>query len=267
MGRRPIFQLAVLIAFMVMAVPAFAQDEFSHPGYLDNVAEERAQVTREVVIVPFVNETSTELMDEIFTEKMSKEFSKEFRNRFGYTEFEQLSFTSNRFVESGDSGQLVPVDEYIDKQEDFGQYMAKELTEYHVDKYLRGNKATRNVYKVKEAISNVEVKTKAGYKFKFRYKLSSNRATFKMEKPNEKFHKQFEVKSNGDNPTVKLAYDVSKTVVIGTDYAIDDEVLSVRGEKRLTDSLRTSITGQSFNKDVGDTPKQERVLLGLSWND
>lgn len=267
MGKRILFQLISLLVLSGVVTSVCAQENGVHPGYLADVSEERFQVTREVILVPLVSQTETKLIDQIFTEKMSMEFSKEFRHRFGYTEFEQLNFTSNRFVESGDSGHLVPVDEYIDKQEDFGEYIAKELTEYHVDNYLKGNKATRQVYKVKEAISNVEVKTESGYKYKFRYKYSSNRATFKAEKPNEKFHKQLDVKLNGDDPTLRLAYDVSKSILIGTDYAIDNEIVSVRGVKRLTAALSTSITGQSFNKAIGETPKQERILLGLSWND
>lgn len=254
------FFLATLVAQVVRA-----DSELPHPGYLDDVREERYQVTREVVIVPPSNPEEARLVDRIFTEKMSKEFSREFRDRFGHTEFEQLEFTTNRAAEPMDSGRTIPQQEYVDKQEEFGQYMAKELIEYHVDQYLKGNRSTRTVYKVKETISNVEVATESGYKFKFRYKLASNKITLNMIRPNERFHKQVDFK--GENATVRLAYDVNKTVRIGTDYAVQDEILAVRGEKRLAANLITSITGQSYQKDVGDTPKQDRILLGLHWAD
>jgi hypothetical protein len=145
--------------------------------------------------------------------------------------------------------------------------MAKELAEYHVDSYLKGNSSTRAVYKAKEAISNVTVAAPSGYKFKIRYKISSNRVTFKAEKPEERFHKQVDTKLDGSETTVRLSYDVTKSVRVGSDYAIDEEILSVRGEKRLTAALSTSLTGQSYNKTVGENPKQERVLLGLTWSD
>lgn len=260
--------VALILLLGVNGGVVHAEEEFAHPGYLADVSEERYQITREVVIAPLLTTEKTRLVDQIFTEKMSREFSKEFRHRFGYTEFEQLSFTSNRFVESNESGRLVPVDEYIEQQEDFGLYMAKELTEYHVDNYLKGNPSTREVYRVKEKISNVEVATKTGYKLKLRYKISSNRMTLKAEKPNERFHQQVDMKVSEWNPTIRLSYDVAPTVRLGTDYTIEDEILSVRGEKRLTASLSTSITGQAYNKELdASTPKQNRVLLGLSWTD
>jgi hypothetical protein len=258
--------LILLGLFFSLSSWAF-DEEYAHPGYLDDVRDEKNQVTREVVIVPPMEPDATRLVDRIFTEKLTKDFSKEFRDRFGYTEFEQIGVTSNRFVGDGSMERLVPVDEYIDQQESFGQYMAKELAEYHIDSYLKGNRNTRTVYKAKQAISNVEVQSAGGYKFKFRYKIASNKMSFKFERPREKFHQQLDIKGDGRNPTVRLGYDVNKTVRLGSDYTIDDEILSLRGEKRLTPTLVTSITGQSYQKAIGDRPAQERVLLGLSWND
>lgn len=246
---------------------ARAEADLSYPGYLSDVSDERYQVTREVVIMPPIEIFKTEKPEVMFTEKMNREFSKEFRYRFGFTEFEQLEFTSNRFVSGGDNGRLVPVNEFIDKQEDFGRYMIREFTEYHADRYLKGNRKTRVIYKTKEAISNVEVKAAGGYKVKFRYKLSSNRMQLKLEKPSEKFHKQLDTKLDGKETTLRLSYDLSKSLRIGTDYSPFDETLSLYAARRLTASLETSITGQSFHKDIDDTPAQERVLLGLKWND
>ncbi|OFZ12150.1 MAG: hypothetical protein A2Z20_01480 [Bdellovibrionales bacterium RBG_16_40_8] len=260
--------LTISAVLGIVCPGAWAQyEDYTHPGYLFDVTDERYEVTREVVIVAPIVKEEVIFVDQIFTEKMNKEFSKEFRNRFGHTEFEQLTFTSDRFVESADSGRFLPTNEYVIKQENFGLYMGKELAEYHVDNYLKSNRATRSVYKVKEAISNIEVVTNAGYKFKVRYKISSNRVTFRAVKPDERLHKQIDIKLNGEEPTVRLAYDVTKTVAVATDYAVNEEILSVRGEKKLTPKLTTSVTGQSYNKKVGNMQKQERVLLGLSWND
>lgn len=263
--RRGWFFLIILLT--LAAVSVWADDDFSHPGYLSDVAGERSQVSREVVIVSPAATLLAPVPPMILTEKMSKEFSQEFRYRFGFTEFEQVAFTSNRFVSAGENGRLVPVDEFIDKQQAFGEYMMRELAEYHVDNYLKGHRNTRVVYQVKEAISNVEVKAAGSYKLKFRYKISSNRMVIKLEKPNEKFHQQIDTKLDGKQVAVRLGYDISKTVRVGTDYAPIDQVISLRGEKRLAASFAVSVTGQSFQKGTISTPKQERILLGLGWND
>lgn len=259
--------ILIVATFNVIAVSVSA-DDFSHPGYLSDVTDERYQVSREVIIVPPMSELLTPPPPLILTEKMSKEFSHEFRYRFGFTEFEQLQFTSNRFVSGGENGRLVPVDEFIDKQKSFGEYMMRELAEYHVDNYLKGNRNVRVVYQVKEKISNVEVKAAGTYKIKIRYKISSNRVLVKLTKPNEVFHQQLDTKLDGKGATVRLGYDVSKTVRVGADYALVDQVISLRSEKNLTPSVVASITGQSFQKNLAaDEPKQERLLLGLGWND
>ncbi|MEQ1664097.1 MAG: hypothetical protein ABL927_01825 [Bdellovibrionales bacterium] len=259
--------MITLLAGVLAQAQAYELTGAERPGYVWNVVEERAQVVHEVIIAPDISTNKIRLVDEIFTQKLSKEFSKEFRNRFGYTEFEQLQFTSDRTVQAGVTGRLVPVAEYLDKQEKFGQFMGKELTEYHVDKYLRSGKNTRKIYEVKQKISNVEVKTASGSKLKLKYRLSSNRLNVILERPSEKFHKQIEMAPNGTEATIRLGYDLSKTISFGTDLAIQDQSYGVQAIKRLTRSLSTSITGQSFQKTIGSTPKQNRLLVGLSWND
>ena len=264
----PFTKTIVCLSTVLFAVSTMANELSQHPGYVSNVEEERNQVREEVVITPLPNRIETDWSRDIFTEKMSKEFSHEFRYRFGFTEFEQLEFTSNRFVESSDSGRLVPVNEFIEEQEDFGEFMIKELSEYHVDRYLRSRESTRVIYRTKEAISNVEVATASGYKFKMRYKLSSNRATFRFIKPGQRFHNELVTKLSGDETTLRFSYDLTKTIVVGTDYIFDDEIFAVRGSKQLTPKLSTSIVAQSYQKDLSaETPKQERILLGLSWFD
>lgn len=263
-----LIQALVIIGAIFVASVAWSEDaEFAHPGYIEDVADERLQVTREIVIVPYQEPVGVSVMDKIFTEKMTKEFSREFRYRFGYTEFEQLEFTSNRIVESSDSGRQVQFEDYLEKQEDFGKYLAKELTEYHVDNYLKGNRSTRGIYKAKQAISNIQVNTEGGYKFKIRYKITTNRVQAQLEKPGEKFHKSVDTKLDGSEAVVHLVYDVTKTVAVGTDSDVVNEMYALRGVKRLSPELSTSITAQSFTRDLGDTPKQDRILLGLNWND
>ncbi len=250
---------------------AMDQDtELSHPGYIDDVREERADPSREVIIMPLPETRAPLFMDRLVPEKLSKSFVQEFRNRFGYTEYEQIEVESNRFTDVGESeGRLTPVNEYIAKQEAFGRYMMAKLADYHVNYYLKNNKNTRTIYEVKQKLSNIEVKDKSGYKYKMSYDIASNRLALVMEKDKEVFHRSIDTSLGGSRITsLRLGYDVSKTVTIKSDYGIENEAFTVQGRKALTSSLATTLTGQSFLKDQSvDVPKQERVLVGLSWND
>lgn len=270
------FQFCFVIAMLscFVAVSAFSaefNEEFEHPGYLDSVEGERDQISREVVIVPPLLTQETNLYDRIFTSKLSREFSTEFRYRFGHTEFEQISFVFNPRIEmGGTTTPLISADDYIEQQEQFGQYIAKELTEYHVNNYLKGNPKTREVYKVKERITNAEFKAgNSGYKFKYRYRLSANRIILRLEKPNQKLHPEMNLTPSGNlSPTLRIGYDVTKTINVRTDYQVEENILSVQGRKQLTASLSTSLTGQNYGKNLNESlPKQQRILLGLSWND
>jgi hypothetical protein len=264
---------ARFFALAVLGVSSLAladDSDWAHGGYIDNVREERLDPSHEVVILPLPETRSSISMEQIVPEKLSRAFSQEFRNRFGYTEYEQVEFESNRFTEIGESqGRLIPVNEYITKQESFGRYMLAKLTDYHVNYYLKHNANTRTIYEVKQKLSNVEIQDQSGYKYKLAYDLASNRLALNMEKPNEVFHRSVDVNLGGSPvTTVRLGYDVSKTIAVKTDYAIEKEALTIQGRKVLAPTLATTLTGQSFKKDQSpDVPAQDRVLIGLSWTD
>ncbi len=261
---------SVGVAVSLSSVAQAEDLEYNHPGYIDDVRQERDDPSHEVVILPLAEINSPLLMEQIVPDQLSKSFVKEYRNRFGYTEYEQIAVESNRFADIGESeGRLTPVNEYITKQESFGRYMMAKLADYHVNYYLKHSSNTRKIYEVKQKLSNIEVKTESGYKYKLAYDIASNRLELKMQRDKEVFHRSIDTTlSSSRATTVRLGYDISKTVTVKTDYAIEPEVLTLQGKKALTAALATTLTGQSFRKDQSpDTPKQDRVLIGLSWND
>jgi hypothetical protein len=260
------------IAFQPATARAQSADEseMSHPGYIDDVQEERTDPSHEVVIMPLPPLQGQSLMQQLVPDKLSKDFSKEFRNRFGTTEYEEVEYESNRFADVGENeGRLTPVNEFIALQESFGKYMLAKLADYHANEYLKNSSATRSVYDIKQKLSNVEVKDSSGYKYKMVYDIASNRLTVSMEKPKEVFHKSIDTTVGASAiTTVRLGYDVDKTVLLKTEYGIQNDALTLQAKKTLTKSLGTTLTGQSFGKDQSvDVPAQNRVLLGLSWTD
>lgn len=277
-SRHSLFQVIMAFIFAILVVfgiggvsrASAEENEMGHPGYIDDVREERTDPSSEVIIMPLPELKAPVLMNEIVPEKLSKSFVQEFRNRFGMTEYEELAIQSNRFTDVGeDEGRLVPVNEYIAKQEAFGRYMLAKLADYHVNEYLKHSSNTRTIYEVKQKLSNIEVKSESGYKYKMSYDIASNRLALTMEKEKEVFHRSIDVNLGGTRvTTARFGYDVSKTITIKSDYAIEPEALTIQGRKALSPSLATTLTGQSFMKDQSsDTPKQDRVLVGLSWND
>lgn len=242
------------------------------PGYLSDVRGERADPSVEFVIMPLSTTTAKNpLYDRIFTNKLKRDFIRNYRNTFGYTEYEQIQSASNQFgnVVSDLSNRFVPIDTYISKQNQFGHYMLNALAEYHIDNYFKHSQSLRTVYKVQKKLSHVQYKTKTGGKVNLQYQLASNTAILTYKKPNEKFHKELDFQVGGQaNTVLRLGYDVSHRVNLQTDIQFEDAIVSVIATRQMRDNLSTNVTLQTIAKsqDV-NTPPQDRLLFGLSWND
>ncbi len=242
------------------------------PGYLSDVRGERNDPSVEFVIMPLpAPHVSTKLYNKIFTKKLKQDFINNYRKTFGYTEYEQIQSASNQYqnVESSVSDHFIPVDNYITEQRQFGQYMLNALVEYHVDNFFKHSKSLRKVYQVQKKLSHVEYKTKSGEKLQMRYQLASNTATISLTKPHEKFHKSLDFQVGGQaNTVLQLGYDLTHRVNLQTDLQFEDEILTFIASRNMGNNLSTNITLQSIAKDQNPyTPKQNLILVGLSWND
>lgn len=102
-----------------------------------------------------------------------------------------------------------------------------------------------------------------------RYQLASNTATISLTKPNEKFHKSLDFQVGGQaNTVLQLGYDLTHRVNLQTDLQFEDEILTFIASRNMGNNLSTNITLQSIAKDQNPyTPKQNLILVGLSWND
>lgn len=274
LARITLIALAAFVCvFGRVTFAANTQDEDSHPGYLSDVSEERGDPSHEFVIMPLTDPADkVKLIDKIFTEKLKLDLIKQYRETFGYTEYEQINNTSSRFTDaqSADSNRLTSTDDFLAKQNQFGNYMMKKMAEYHVDNYMKSNHDLKAVYETKQKLSNIEYKTSNGSKLKMRYDLASNTATFSLEKPEERFHKSIDVKltSTAPNTIARASYDITKVLRIESNYGIEQEISTLILSRRLAPNLMVSMTAQSLQKDIDAlTPQQNRLLLGMSWND
>jgi hypothetical protein len=267
--------VAAIICFFAatgIAHAADMEDLEQHPGYLSDVGDERSDVSQEFIILPMPDPADkTKLIDQIFTQKLTNDLSKQYRTTFGYTEYEQVEYTSNRFVDvtSDDSNRLTPVNEYISLQNSYGKYMIRAIADYHVDNYLKNNHDLKTIYETKQKLSNMEYKTSSGQKIKVRYNIANGTTTVSMEKPEEKFHKSVDFQvGTSPNTVARMSYDFTKTVNVEQNYAYENQTYSLIAKRKLRANLSTSVTFQDFGKDVNTTtPKQTRLLFGVSWND
>lgn len=250
--------LGALIGLLGFNLSGQASELDLHPGYLASVKEERTQLSTEIVILPQEESEEIPLQDQIFTDKLTRDFRDRYERNFGRTQAQQFQSIPSRFFEKDlGNGQFVSEEEYVRRQQRFGNYMTRRLIEYHTDRYMKETPSGQKIYKVKESISNVTVKTKTGFRYKFRYNIASNDIDLKIENP---YGVDTKVTFESSNTILTMGYPISKTVRILSDYSADNSEFNLSGIKALKNGWSTSLTGTA-------SEIEEKVILGFNWAD
>ncbi|MCC8991677.1 MAG: hypothetical protein LM514_03675, partial [Streptococcus sp.] len=61
----------------------------------------------------------------------------------------------------------------------------------------------------------------------------------------------------------KIRYTLTRSVAVGSYYGFRAGQFSLAGYKALENGISTSITGSTY---IEDSNKENRLILGLSWN-
>jgi len=276
---RPLIILCVFSGFAAQGARASVPDlgPGARPGYVFNVDQERHERSIEMVIdsPPEDRQKGKPLI----TTKMEKEFQDQYELRFGWSDAERNYNGTNRFAfYEYPSGQLDTIQIYQTRQRQFGEYMVRRLVEYHVDDYFKSNPEMRPIYELKDRIANVDVQVRKGYKVKLRYSYSGNYLDVLVDNPyNIESKVSLMMKPGGFGPgpiqdsVFKVAYPVDPRTSVATYYATHAGEAKVVGTRRLSKSLSSSLTVTEHSLVDPDnpetSPRQNLVLVGLSWNE
>ena len=244
----------------------------AHHGYLFEVKEERNKRDLEMVMLSRPKEPPKKLQEVIFNEKLSKEFQQQYEYRFGQSQAEQVLNTVGRSDDYNYyTGRNVTVQEYQKYQQQFAEYMARRLTEYHVDNWAKNDPDFRPVYEFKDRVSNVNVEVRKGYKFKWKYNFAGPNMELRLENPYDVDLKvRYEMSGVLSAPTeviYTVGYQVTRKVYVTGLMRQEDGLYQIVASRPLTRRLSTSLTGSMDTKDAGPTVKQNLVLLGFSWSE
>ena len=173
------------------------------------------------------------------------------------------------FYYRGDT--TVTYEKFVEYQRSFGEYVGRRVMETQFDNFFKSEPSLRSVYKVKDAISNpLDVKTKGGYKFKFRYNISGNTADFELENPmkiESKLQIQFkQFSTETQEETLSFGYKLNKIYTLSTYYKFYDSLLQFVGSRPITSSVSANVSGATtMNNGNGPSIRQNIVLVGISW--
>lgn len=256
---------AILIG--LMGFQALGDSFGTHPGYISDVEKERHTIDVEVVLdVP--EEASAAESGPLVNDKLTKEFQLRFEERFGVTQMEQSMNSPGQFDEYIYYGETVSLKEYQKEQRSFGEYMARRLTEHHVDIWAKSSPSFRPVYELKDKVTNLNMQVKKGYKLKINYSLSGGHLDFRLDNPYDvdtRLRLEMAGAATPEEVMLMMSVPVGTLWTVSTMFRQRDGIVQVVGSRYLAPGLTGTITGSSDSKDEGLNQKQDLFLLGVAW--
>lgn len=153
-------------------------------GYVADVRQEKQQKFYEVYLSPPQGETKADYRSYIFNARLTQEFKTRYREIFGYIDTDSLAYAANRFTAFDENrGRSVGLDELQRKRRAYAEYMMRRLGEFHVDNYFKSQPSMREVYELKEKLSNVQVQVGPSFKMDVHYSFSDNSAELIFKNP------------------------------------------------------------------------------------
>ena len=265
--------LIIIMNLPVMAAAEKPKVYGAHPGYVENVSVEYDELVEEVYPVEDPRAHEPSINEFLFDEKLTKEFKQKYEDFFGRTEVEQNRTAINRFDDLEYSANILLTPEQdLERRRDYGVFVLRRLSEHHVDQYARNNEDLKQVYEVKQRISNLDVKSEQGYSFNINYRLSDNSFHMKLENPWEiktRYSLYMDTAHVGPASVVErqlsLNYDLTPKTTVGTYYKEVDGTISVVGKRVVKSDLTASITGKTYVKEEGISTRENSIIFGLSW--
>lgn len=211
--------------------------------------------------------------------EMVKEFKTRYRESFGYATQDQNFYQNNyhnTVIYDIDGVKLGP-EQDISRQQEYGAFVVKRLSEHHVDNYFKSSESLKPVYELKEKLQNVNVEVRKGYTLKLKYSLSGNYAQLKVTNPYDiKSYLTFEMNKSSFGPSsiletiCHLGFNYSKNRYFEANYAFNTATLTFTNSQALTSKLSASVVAKVYFNDeqseiLEDKTKENILLLGFNY--
>lgn len=241
-----------------------------HHGYVGDVTEERNKRDIEMVMLDKPKSPPPPPGQKVFNEKLSKEFKDQYAYRFGQTNSEQLLQPKRDDQYLYYTGERLTVQQYADKQKQFAEFMVRRLTEFHIDDYAKHDRDFRQVYELKDRVSNLDVKV-ASYKFLWKYNFAGPSMDINVKNPYDiDFKVRMEMDGIISSPSeyiYTVGYAINPRISTKFVHRQKDGLYQSIWSRRMTKHISTSITGSVDTKVFGPVQQQNLFLVGLSWSE
>ncbi len=258
----------VFLFFFTRSVSAYTG--FVPFGYVDNVKIERTQpLGREINLDTKPLPQKILLHDKIFAPKLAREFRERYRQKFGQLDFESPSYqpTEVRTVDPRPQNSRALVQENIERRE-FGEFMLRRLTEFHVDNWIQTDPDLRPVYEAKEKLQNIKVEINKTTRINLVYSFAGNYFDLIIDNPYLDTKVVIQMDPNSLFPTAPQDSSVVFTKPLNSRDRVNNiwsfysSTVSVEFVRKWSHSVSTSLTQSTIFYDV---TKDNRLAAGVSY--
>lgn len=258
-GKGLLIQAMIFVAWSLVLSNAWAARDYRpHGGYISSTVAERSIVERDLEIIQPPDSDGRPLQEVIFNEKLTKEFRERYDDKFGRTDAERIYNSPNRTTYYNDVWYRGSPEEMNNERRAFGEFMMKRLAEYHLDEYMKNDPKGKQIYAIKERVSNVGVQVKK-FKFDLRYEIAGNTLDLIVRNPymdtaKVRFQMGGTLLGSVNQTIVTLGKVITPTITVETYIQDPDRKVSFITRKMLTPSLSANVTATSGQRNLGITP-------------
>jgi hypothetical protein len=274
--QRVLYQILFLILILLgLNTASASSNAAANKDYVSDIQAEKEELFYEVYMITPEPKKETALKELIFNQQLSKEFKNKYREKFGELDTESIVYQPTKFNQIDENrGANQKIETANSKRKEFGEFMIKRLSEWHVDNYFKTDPTMRPVYELKEKLSNVEVQVTKQTKINIQYSLSSNEADLVIDNPyfdKSKVTLVMNSKQFGPGPVEdqKIIAEklIDKKLRLNNSLTVKDGIAKTELIRFLKLNWATSMGISAAYKDGTPSPRETRYLVGVtrSW--
>jgi hypothetical protein len=237
-------------------------------GYTDSVETEVSSEPQEMLLMEKPDILSgPSIHDRIFNNELSSEFTTRYQETFGRTEQE------NNYFLISQQGYYMSPNGLTATQEDqqrraFAEYMMRRLIEFHTENIMKNDPKFKQVYEIKQAVSNFKMEVGPQVRFDLSYSFVGNFARATVHNPWLHTYATIEMDPASYTPTaprevfVQIHRPLGKAYYSDFGYRLYSKAFQVTLTKAISPTVSVNLSEIIYLTDVEIDYTREGLTLG-----
>lgn len=272
----PTYLAQICSVLLASLVPWFSLAE-THPGYIQDVSQERATNYQPLNVVLKPKEEKKHLREVLFNRSISQQIYNKYVTEFGRNDLSSNEYNqAGYYYEMSQEASLKDQNQNFSDQEKkrrqkFGTFIARTVAEYHVGNFFTNEPRVGSSWQLAEQANNMQIELAENVTLSGDYVFGSNELHISLRQP------QIEIKfisqmnpdslfSSAAQNIYQATYFRSDEQTFETKYFVKDKVVSVNFIRKWLNGLSLVFSVGSFDYAKGEALSETLYLQTLRWN-